>query len=381
MRTASLCAVLALAGGLAAQAHVLTIPKGFDATEGNTNYHPGWDIKNFSTVYYPARTLDIYDTSILPWNTTADFTITKLTARRDGSFITTSTTAHTKDLVVIMSTNNDIPVNNPNWNHFDDNHGANRTEVVGTVATPKTITFPATPPPATGTAPFNVVFTLDKPFTVPANSKNLLIEIRFYKSSVTTGRFRPDAQSWSGTGYNGGRYTLSNTNHCVSPSIFYTSRANTIGSNLGHIWRTSQAPGGKPVIGVAGTKLASAIVIPKTNNCQWWTTNDLIIATATETSGSYALYLDFGKVPRLPVFVGAKIAHQALVIDSHYPLTLGFTRGGVTTIGTGYDASRVFGSQMYSYGSNSSRYVPAVDPDKEVHPRFLFRRVPIFQVN
>ena len=151
MRVLLLSAGALLAGSLVAQG---TLPKGYDATEGvevpsgtPSAFHAGWDIKVGTTNYWPARTMEFYDSSTFPWNPAQPYTINKLSVRRDGPFTTATTPTHTKDVTIIMSTSS-VPVNNPNWNQFDGNHGTTRLEVLGTVTSPKTVSFPATAAPA-----------------------------------------------------------------------------------------------------------------------------------------------------------------------------------------------------------------------------------------
>ena len=76
------------------------------------------------------------------------------------------------------------------------------------------------------TAAFNAVVTLDKAFTVPAFARTLVVEIRTYGETVqTAGWWRADSIRYPGTNYTGGTYALINSDHCVTPSIFFASRA------------------------------------------------------------------------------------------------------------------------------------------------------------
>jgi hypothetical protein len=374
-----------------AQTTSSTLPKGWDTTEGkdaygatpaNSSFWANFDLGTTSTATYnPAKTLAMYDSSLFSWNNATGTVITKISFRRDG-VTSNAATGHKKQWVVIMSTSSAIPAS-ANFNDFDDNHGSNRTVVFGTAAAPKDVTFPATNKPTSGTAAFNVVVTLDKPFVVPAKTKTLCIEIRSYKvTGATKGWWRADSVRWDGAGYNGGSFTRINTDHCVSPGIFYTSRAVTIGSNFGHIWRPSQSPGGKTVFTVIGLKATTPYLFPGSTLCKVHINPIVLVRSDTsETSGSYSVYVDWGKIPYNTSFVGATLDHQSLFVDSAYKASAGLTRAGTSKIGIGYDKTKVPATTVYSYGANTTRYTGAVDPNAEPHPRYFYRRAVIIKIN
>jgi hypothetical protein len=368
-----------------------TLPKGWDTTEGkdaygtspaNSYFWGNFDLGSTTTsTYNPAKSLYMYDSSLFSWSNAAGTVITKISFRRDG-VLANAATAHKKEWVVMMSTSSVIPAS-ANFNHFDENHGTNKSVVFGAVGTPKAVTFPATAKPTSGTAPFNVVVTLDKPFVVPKNTKTLCIEIRSYKvTGATKGWWRCDSVRWDGAGYNGGSYALINTDHCVSPSIFFTSRAATIGSNFGHIWRPSQSPGGKTVFTVIGLKATTPYLFPGSTLCKVHINPIVLVRSDTsETSGSYSVYVDWGKIPYNTSFVGATLDHQSLFVDAAYKASAGLTRAGTSKIGIGYDKTKVPAVAVYSYGANTTRYTGSVDPNTETHPRYFYRRAPIIKIN
>ena len=107
-----------------------------------------------------------------------------------------------------------------------------------------------------------------------------------------------------------------------------------------------------------------------------------IRADTSEKSGSYAAYVDWGQIPYNTAFIGASISHQSMFVDKGYPGGVGLTRGGKSTVGRGgYDPKVCPASASYSFGNLNSRYVPSMDADKEVHPRYLYRRVPVLKIN
>jgi hypothetical protein len=368
----------------------MTLPKGWDTTEGVDTYTPfansyfwaGFDLGTTNAQYNPARTLFMYDSTTFPWSPANMHVITKLSFRRDGPAQAADSTAHTRKWVVIVSTNTHHPAQ-ANFNHFESNHGTNRTEVFGKVGTPKDVVFSKTPQPtAPKTAPFDVSITLDKAFIVPANTKTLCIEIRSYAvTGATAGWWRVDSVRYPSTNYNGGSYTMINTNHCVSPPIYWTSRAMTIGSNFGHIWRPAQSPGGKQVLTWLGLRLTTPFKFPGTQCDVHVFPIILIRSDISETSGAYGVYVDWGKIPLDTALVGAQVDHQSMFVDSAYPAGVGLTRAGTSQVGTGYDPAVCPVSSCYSFGPNTTRYIPVMDPDNEPYPRYFYRRCPIIKIN
>jgi hypothetical protein len=395
MRRSGLLSIALLSTALVAQTSN-TLPSGWDSLEGvdaygtspaNSYFWSNFDLGTSSpATYNPAKTLYLYDSTLFPWNPMTGTTINKISFRRDG-VLTNAGTAHSKECVVIMSTSSNHPAQ-ANFNLYDGNHGSNRTVVFGKIGTPKSVTFPANKKPTSGTAPFDVSITLDKPFKVPGGAKTFCVEIRTYKvtGAAKGGWWRCDSVRWDGKGYSGGSFALINTDHCVTnPSIFYTSRAFTTGSNFGHIWRPSQSPGGKLVFTLLGDKLTTPIAFPGAlTKCKLYLDPSspwAIRTDVSETSGAYAVYIDWGTVPNNAAWVGLKLNHQSLFVDSKYPDSVGMTRAGTSTLGSGYDPKLVKASAIYSYGASTARYTAAADPDKEPHGRFFYRRAAIIKIN
>lgn len=386
MRRLGLLLIMLLGSALVAQSD--TLPKGWDTTDGTDS--PGttnsffWTGFRITSDYMPAKALYSYDASLFPWDAgTASKTITKISFRSDGPENPGTSTAHTKKMVLIMSTSTHHPAQ-ANFNFFDGNHGPNRTVVFGAIGTPKDVDFPATTKPTSGPAPFNVTITLDKAFLVPQNATTLVIEVRAYSSSVTTGWFDGDTVRYPGTNYNGGAFALINTDHCVSPSIFFTSRAFTTGSNFGQVWRPSQSPGDKLVYTILGDKLTTPILFPGSTSCMLQLDPNSLWAMRTdisEKSGAYSVFVDWGTVPMNASWVGLELNHQSLFVDSAYPGSVGLTRAATSTLGSGYDPALCHASAIYSHGPSTSRYTASVDPDKERYSRFLYRRVPVIKIN
>lgn len=79
--------------------------------------------------------------------------------------------------------------------------------------------------------------------------------------------------------------------------------------------------------------------------------------------------------------LGAAISHQNLFADTSYPGGVALSRGATSTCGSGYDPTYVPISSAYWFGPNNTRYLPAVDPDNEPHPRYFYRRCPIIKIN
>ncbi len=381
-----LAALLASTSFVSAQSS--TLPKGFDSTPGTSFFWGGFSVAPSATSpvkYYMAREAFLYDASTFPWDPTKPKVIDKISFRRSGASPSTNATAHNAKWVVIMSTSSQ-PVNQPNTK-IGDNHGSNKKVVWGSLTAPKAVAFLATPKPGTGkTAPFDVTLDIAN-FVVPPNTKTLVIEIRSYSSDVKSGIWYVDSVLHSGTGFNGGRYSLFYSTHCINPRSFFTSRANYLNGHLGHIWRTGRKAG-LPVIGFAGSRLAKGVKVPNTAGCEWHI--NPLIATVTLTAngpshptnpGQGGAYLDWGHIPNLTSLVGVKIAHQAIIIDpSANALGIGITRAGESSIGTGYDPKLVKVSGPYSYGSSNTQSVRTIDPNKEVYGRFFFRRAPIIKI-
>jgi len=387
MRTLSLITALAVTTSLGF-AQSSTLPKGFDTKPGSTYFWAGFSVASSSTSaykYYVARSVFLYDSSTFPWDPTKPKVIDKISFRRSATQPSGNATAHKAGWVVILSTSTQ-PANTPNTK-FDDNHGSNKTVVFGTPTSPKQVTFLATPKPATGkAAPFDVTLDINN-FVVPANSKTLVVEIRSYSSDVKSGTWYADCDLHPGTGYNGGTNSTFYSAHCINPKAFYSSRANFLNGNFGHIWRTGRKAG-LPVIGIAGTRLATGVKVPNTASCEWHI-QPLIYAFAltsngpgnTSNPGQGGVYLDWGHIPNDPKLVGIKLAHQALIIDpAANALGIGITRGRESSIGTGYDAKVTKVSGVYSYGAANALGNTSIDPNKEVYSRYFYRRVPIIKI-
>ncbi len=364
-----------------------TLPKGYDTTPGTANFWAGFDIASSTTTtfkYYVARSLFMYDASTFPWDPKKPKVIDKISFRRSEAYPTTgASTAHKSKWVVILSTSNQ-PVHRPNTK-FDANHGSNKKTVFGAKGA-QTVAFLATAQPAKGkTAAFDVTVDITN-FLVPANSKTLVVEIRSYSSDVKVGKWRVDCVINSGTGYNGGTYSRFYNTHCIDPKAFYSSRANYLDGNLGHIWRTGRKQG-LPVIGIAGTRLKAGIKVPGTT-CEWHISPVFYAVGVTSNGPKHAtnpgqggVYLDWGHIPPFASLVGVKVAHQTVIIDpAANKLGLGITRAGESSIGTGYDGKLVKVSAVYSYGAANSLANTNLDPDKETYSRYFYRRVPIMLI-
>ena len=387
MHRLSLIAALAITTSMGL-AQSSTLPKGFDTKPGNNYFWGGFSIASTPTTaykYYVARSVFLYDSATFPWDATKAKIIDKISFRRSATQPNANATAHKAGWVVIISTSTQ-PANTPNTK-FDANHGSNKTVVFGSPTKPKLVSFLATPKPATGkAAPFDVTLDINN-FVVPPNSKTLVIEIRSYSSDVKSGTWYADCDLQPGTGYNGGTNTTFYGTHCISPGAFYTNRANYLNNNFGHVWRTGRKAG-LPVIGIAGTKLASGVKVPNTASCEWHI-NPLIYALAvtsngpsnTANPGQGGVYLDWGRVPNDPKLVGIKLAHQALIIDpTANTLGIGITRGRETSIGSGYDLKVTKVSAVYSYGAQNILSNRIMDPNKETYSKYFYRRVPILKI-
>lgn len=394
MKAIFLIAAVALAGSLATAQTSATLPAGWDTKEGievgsapvvQSNFFAGWDILNGSTIYNPSRVVYLYGSRSFPWGNKT-MLITKLSVRRDGPFLAVPTTAHTKEVRIIMSTSNQ-PVHRVDHAFFDGNHGSNRTDVMGSQGKPKIISFQATPVPGPGkTAPFDVSFVLDKPFPVLPNTKTLVIEMRTYRVSVPTGRWRADSVTYPAANFNGGSFNVFYSIHCLSTRTFYTRRSKFPAASFGTIWRTNLGPG-KLMIGWIGPRRTTGIPIlgtggPSLPVCELWVDP---VAFTTDVTGpdQGGAFLNWGKVPNLAVFVNAQVSHQAVTLNaSSNQAGLAITRAMEETIGTGYDPNTTLASQTYSYGDkNNTSYTLPMDPDKEPNPRWFFRRAVIFKIN
>ncbi len=387
MRKFALLAAIAATSSLGF-AQSSTLPKGFDTKPGTSYFWGGFSVAFSATSnykYYVAREVFLYDASTFPWDPTKPKVIDKISFRRSATSPSGNATAHKAKWVVILSTSTQ-PAHQPNTK-FDDNHGSNRTVVYGSPSAPKTVTFLATPKPAAGkAAPFDVTIDINN-FVVPPNSKTLVVEIRSYDSDVKAGTWYVDCDLHAGTNYNGGTNTTFYSTHCINPKAFYSSRANYLNGNFGHVWRTGRKAG-LTVIGIAGTRLAAGVKVPNTANCEWHINPLLYAITVTSNGpsntsnpGQGGVYLDWGHIPNDPKLVGVKLAHQALIIDpTANALGIGITRGRETSIGTGYDPKLVKVSGVYSYGAANVLSNQKMDPNKEVYSRYFYRRAPIIKI-
>ncbi len=380
----------AFLGGLAL---AQTLPKGFDTTEGTeittgkpSFYWGGFDIDKNGTKYNPARVIYLFDKSVFPWS--GSTFITKLSVRREGPGLTGTTTAHTKKVRMFISTSNGSAAA-PDVGDFENNHGSNKREVMGSAGKPKTVVFPATPAPAAGkTAPFNVVYKLDRPFFVQGGTKTLVVEIRTYSASVAAGRFLADAVTYDGKGAQGGWGSPYYKTHCISPKSFFWYRPIQDNSTFHFAWKTSHKQG-MPSIGGLGFALGQGIKIPGTGNtalripqCEWWVNPFIWATTVTKGPNAWAHFKWF-RMPNDTSFAGTFLQHQAIFLDKSYnQLGLGFTRAVNIRIGKSYDPKLVPATQVHSYGTSNHAFLGKLtDPDKEDTPRWFFRRTVIFKVN
>lgn len=395
MGKVSLFTILATCvASVSAQSTSSTIPAGFDTTRGDAAVFAGFDVRTSATstaTYNPSIAIYAYDKTLIPANL-ANKPITQVSFRRDATFISGSTTAHTKDIFMRMSSRS-TSAGDFDINGFDSNHGANVVDVFGTATAPKTVSFPATAAPGTGlTAPWNVVIKLDRAFLLRAG-QTLNVEYRTYKTSIGSGvaaRFRADGKIYPSSKYNGGTFALLNTEHCLAPRTFYTSRILDTGSTTGVIWRTGRKAG-LPGIAFIGAKFPTPITVKGTGDssanpvippCRLLVSPDIFSAPALTEAGAGAFYFTWGQIPNQAAFVGIKLAHQAVFFDpAANSIGIAFTRALEQSVGTAYDAAETLVSAVYSYGGNTVRYTGSVDPNNEPHPRYFYRRAPILKIN
>ena len=352
-----------------------TIPKGFDKIPGGANFWAGWDIKAGSTLYNPSRATYLFDASIFPW--TGIKVIRELQVRRTNLALSGGITAHSKKLRIFISVDGNSP-RRPDTGSFDGNHGKNKTLVLGTTTSPKTINFLKTAqPPAGKAAAFDVRMVLDRPFVVPGGSKSMTLEIRSYSSSASTGRWRPDCKFY-GTASGGSSVTINPTKGCLTPAISPIHLSAFPGTTFTHRWQTRRQ--GQAFIGLIGNKLPTGIKLPGTT-CELWA-NPLIFTVGlagTDTLGT--LDMAYGKVPDLNSLVGLRLTHQLAWPNAKVnSLGLGLSVARETTFGSGYSAT-VPACVVYSYGVSTSFFNnKLVNPDLEKDPRFFSGRALILNV-
>ena len=377
--------VIALATLLSAQG---TLPKGHDKTEGNTS---AWESFEIGSLFNPSKAVYSYSAKDFPWDAKKAHVIHSLSFRRDGPYSLkgqTKTGAVTKKWAVWLSSRSDVHAARIDLNHFDRSHGSNRTLVFGTIGVGKNVTFPSTPRP-TGTAPFNATIRLDRRFVVPANSSALVLEIRSYDATVTAaGWWRADAVRYSTSGWSPGSFTVLNRGQCVTPAITSEiNRISAIGSSLGRVYRTLQAPGGKLMLSWLGPRNTQVFKLPGTNCELHVLPSYSIMATLTATSGSYTGVMDFGTIPPLQALVGISLHHQSAFFDAKYPGGVALSRGALTRVGSGFDPSLVYGVTVFSYGIHTAHEhgtrtrSRVVIPDRERFARFATSRHPILRIN
>jgi len=351
-------------GALALTAHAqasLTLPSGFDTVEGNNGFWAGFDP---SAV--PARAGFYFDQAVFPWGTKAH-TIHQLAIRVDGTSL--AYTKHQKRLRVFLSTNAGGTARRPRL-VFDTAHGRDRTLVVGSPSAPATIQFDV--PTKRGPAPFSVVLKLNQAFVVPANARNLFLEIRTYDASPATASWLADAQ-FTMSGLSGG--SITNFGHPCPIDYPIDALAAWPGGDLVTSCRPKSP--GVPVIAWLGEKLPAPATLPGTQGaCDLYVFPRVVVGrvSGTDSTNQYETWFEWGPLPNDERLVGARVGIQAAVVKAPNPFlgAVGISRGYEVVLGGGYD-SKVQASMIYAAGVT-------VNPDTTSRAEFLSSRALILEV-
>ncbi len=343
-----------------------TLPKGFDIVEGSTSHHPSWGLyKSTTTAYVPGRVYYSYAAGSFPWNPATAKTISELRCRQDSA--TTSTyLAHKAECSLYMSVDGFDP-QTPRFSWLPDTcHGKLKTNVFPRATL--NVTVPASPKNPPQPATFDRVYKFPRPFVVPANSKNVIIEQRTYKVSVTqttSTRWRVDANS-QGSSLDRGSLTRFGTQCPTSPTMNVSNFISWAGGEFSNYVDTGTA--GAPVIGWLGTKLATPVKV--TAACSIYVQGIVYLGGVADAKGRASLF--WGVVPPLPS--GTKIAYQFAVVKLGYPWLgyLGLSGAGEYSFGKGYTNAALTAASIYGYNF--------ADPDKVAGASYLSTAAVIWEI-
>jgi len=339
MRSLSL-ALVSLGLAALAGAQTVTIPPGFATKEGGSYFYR---LGNYRYVRQQA----IYGSQLMP---KAPLSIKVLKIRRDGTQHNRTYDGYKGNAEIMMSNNPLEPAKGycHLWAH---NHGKD----LQTVMSKKVIDWPTTTFPTAPPAPFNVVFTLDKPFTY--TGKAFVVEFITSKTNSADpdwSYWYPDGESTYVSGYyptDGSRTTIGTG--CPTDFTAYTTGSYTpnIGARFQFHGNTRVTGKSLPCLLAVGVtdKIWGSINLPfdltglGAPGCKVY--NDIVIAlagTSQSSSSSGQVWFEDGKMhyPYEQNLVGCDIYAQIYAADPSYnALGLRLSHGNKLTIGSSYSVA------------------------------------------
>lgn len=339
-----------------------TLPSGFGTVAGNSYHWAGWSANEH---YVPARCTYSYDASSFPW--APPFTISRLSLRAHG-MAWVEFAAHEKRMRIKMSTNGSS-TNRPCYT-FEDALGRDRSYVLGDAKTWRTVKFPKRDRLSTVPAAWGPVINLDRPFTVPAGTRNLQIEFLVESNSTQAGTWYVDA-SYSSRALDRG-WTTRLEGKC--PSTLRAPVAAGVWPGADVIFSVHTDFMAVPVVGLLGTERATPKVLgPCTFHPQ-------VFAVLADVSGiDKWVTFHFGRLPDLNHFARRRLVFQAIFVGRGLPLNglFGFTDAVQVDIGEGWSAPVLRCSTVYSYGKD---LCPS-NPDQRFTAAYVSPRAPIIKLN
>ena len=304
---------LLLAAALAAAAipaqSRLVIPAGLANREGDSS---SW----VPAKYAPCRVQFLYGAKAMG---ASPLRIRSLRLRRDGQrkelFL-----LHKYDLEIFMSNLSRDPVAGYS-RIWADNRGKDFTCVMKKT----TVTFPASPPPASAPAPFSIALVLDKPFSY--SGKAFLLELVGHAPGFTAYNWYTDAQSspgWVGAP-SGGSRTYSGTG--CPPDFFNYGTYPYIGFVWRHYGFCRADRKNLPALDILGTSASSfgSLTLPLdlaplgAKGCKLYTGPAFVFPSHTDPSSREGrVDFDLGTIPNDPNLVGAVYYEQQAVLDPSF---------------------------------------------------------------
>lgn len=338
-----------------------TLPVGFDTKQGDTYHWAGWSASEY---YVPARVTYTYDSSVFPW--APPFVISRISLRAHSMPLYVQHTAHTKQMKIKMSTNGSS-TNRPCYT-FEDSLGSNKTYVLGDSTQWKPIKFPEVKRYAVTS--WDPVIQLDKPFTVPAGTRNLQIEFLMLSNDTKEGTWYVDA-TYSARALDSGWTTILG-GECPTTLKPPVAAGMWPGSDV--IFSVNAEFMAVPVVGLLGTTRTTPLQI---GNC---TFHPQVFAILTAMSGvdRYVTF-NFGRLPDMNHFARKSLVFQAIFVDKGLPVNglFGFTPGIKVDIGEGWINPVLPCSTVYSYGKD----LCPPNPDQRFTAAYVSPRAPILRLN
>ncbi len=303
-----LSAAVLISAGLCAQTR-LVIPHGLANREGDSS---SW----VPAKYAPCRVQFLYSAKAMG---ASPLRIRSLRLRRDGErkelFL-----LHKYDLELFMSNLPRDPVAGYS-RIWADNRGKDFTCVMKKTS----VTFPASPPPASSPAPFSLTLALDKPFSY--SGKAFLLEFAAHAPAFTANNWYLDAQvspGWVGAP-SGGSRNYSGTG--CPPDFFNYGSYPYIGYAWHHFGFSRVDRKNLPALDILGTSASKwgRLSLPLdlaplgAKGCRLYTDPALVFPSHTDPASKEGrVDFDLGTIPNDPALAGAAYYEQQAVLDPSF---------------------------------------------------------------